>query len=300
MASTAEKEKSATKWTVADEATLLQTLRGEKANGSWGDNNPKPSAYTACELALAGSEKVSGGGSKGVSAIKSRWQRVHCSFVNIFSLSDQIDQLKQEFDIVKQLRSLSGFGWDDERKIVTATADVWERYLEVSPSYVSELNVTLFCVQKHPKAKPWRKKSFPLYDEISELIEGTRANGSSTFRPSSHTPASKTLAISDTNIDPILLTLDKSSTPDSDEEKVSLDIYWCHPTEHHLYQEKSYATKPQKRKKSSEVETSSVRIVIISMSSTCTENPIRMRTNPLPHLANAQRAMEKPEMIDAR
>jgi hypothetical protein len=52
-------------------------------------------------------------------------------------------------------------------------ADVWETYLEVSPSYVSEFNVTLFCIQKHPKAKPWRKKLFPLYDEISELIEGT-------------------------------------------------------------------------------------------------------------------------------
>jgi hypothetical protein len=51
MVSTAEKEKSVMKWTVADEATLLQTLHGEKANGSWGDN-PKPSAYTACELAL--------------------------------------------------------------------------------------------------------------------------------------------------------------------------------------------------------------------------------------------------------
>jgi hypothetical protein len=79
MVTSVEKEKSSRKWTTADEATLLQTLRSEKANGSWGDNNPKPSAYTACELALAGSEKVSGGGPKGVSAIKSRWQRVHHS-----------------------------------------------------------------------------------------------------------------------------------------------------------------------------------------------------------------------------
>jgi hypothetical protein len=134
MAPTAEKEKSATKWTTADEATLLLTLCNEKSNGSWGDNNPKPSAYTACELALAGSEKISGGGPKVLSAIKSRWQRVPHSFVDIFSLSDQIDQLKQEFDIVKQLRGLSGFGWDDDKKLVTAMADVWERYLEVSPS----------------------------------------------------------------------------------------------------------------------------------------------------------------------
>jgi hypothetical protein len=69
MVSTAKKEKSVMKWTVANKAMLLQTLHSEKANSSWGDNNPKPSAYTTCELALAGSEKVSGGGSKGVSAM---------------------------------------------------------------------------------------------------------------------------------------------------------------------------------------------------------------------------------------
>jgi len=40
-------------------------------------------------------------------------------------------QLKQEFDIVKTLRGLSGFGWDDERKIVTASSDVWDAYIEV-------------------------------------------------------------------------------------------------------------------------------------------------------------------------
>ena len=41
-------------------------------------------------------------------------------------------QLKQEFEIVKELRGLSGFGWDDIKKIVTATDEVWEAYLAVS------------------------------------------------------------------------------------------------------------------------------------------------------------------------
>jgi len=68
--------KGSTKWTAADEATLVETLIKEKRKANWGDNNPKPVAFTAVEVALAGSELVSGGAPKGVAAIKSRWQRV--------------------------------------------------------------------------------------------------------------------------------------------------------------------------------------------------------------------------------
>jgi hypothetical protein len=73
------KDKESTRWTSADEAVLVETLVKEKAKGMWGDNNPKPAAWTACEAALAGSEKVSGGGPKVVAAItgKSQWQRVY-------------------------------------------------------------------------------------------------------------------------------------------------------------------------------------------------------------------------------
>jgi hypothetical protein len=73
MAPDTKETKSVTKWTTADEAKLIEVLVKEKRMGSWGDNNPKPSAYTAAEVALAGSEKRSGGPPKTVSAIKSRW-----------------------------------------------------------------------------------------------------------------------------------------------------------------------------------------------------------------------------------
>jgi hypothetical protein len=73
-------DKEKTKWTTADEAILVETLAKERAKGHWGDNNPKPVAFTACETALAGSERISGGCPKGIQAIKSRWQRVCVSF----------------------------------------------------------------------------------------------------------------------------------------------------------------------------------------------------------------------------
>ena len=71
------------KWTTADEATLVEVLLREKNRGNWGDNNPKPSAWTAAESALTGSEMVSGGGPKTVSTIKSRWQRVFLTFLSL-------------------------------------------------------------------------------------------------------------------------------------------------------------------------------------------------------------------------
>lgn len=71
-----KKEKTSTAWTKLDEATLVQTLIKQKLLGNWGDNNPKPVAFTECEKALVGSEARSGGTAKNVMAIKNRWQRV--------------------------------------------------------------------------------------------------------------------------------------------------------------------------------------------------------------------------------
>src|ERR1700677_180220 len=48
------------KWSEADAALLVETMTLQKAEGGWGDNNPKPIAWTACEKALARSEKESG------------------------------------------------------------------------------------------------------------------------------------------------------------------------------------------------------------------------------------------------
>jgi hypothetical protein len=70
---------SAATWSPADETVLVQTLKQAKADGDWGDNNPKKNVWTDCEKALAGSEKISGGGPKNQGAIKNRWQRV-CYF----------------------------------------------------------------------------------------------------------------------------------------------------------------------------------------------------------------------------
>jgi hypothetical protein len=49
-------------------------------------------------------------------------------------------QFKKEYKIVKTLQSLSGFGWDDLKKMVTAEPQVWDSYLKVSV-YYTVLNI---------------------------------------------------------------------------------------------------------------------------------------------------------------
>jgi hypothetical protein len=43
-------------------------------------------------------------------------------------------KLKQEFDVMKKLRGLSGFGWDDAEQRVTALDNVWDDYIKVKVS----------------------------------------------------------------------------------------------------------------------------------------------------------------------
>jgi uncharacterized protein YktA (UPF0223 family) len=70
-------------------------------------------------------------------------------------LQSKMQELKSDYGIIKTLKELSGFGWDDRNKIVTAPNDVWEAY------FVS-----------HPKAKKWKTTSFPFFDDLEAIYEG--------------------------------------------------------------------------------------------------------------------------------
>ncbi|KAH9021386.1 Myb/SANT-like DNA-binding domain-containing protein [Lactarius pseudohatsudake] len=186
-----KQDKNPVKWSQADEAMLLHTLADEKANANWGDNNPKKVAWTACECALADSEKKSGGTAKSAQAIKNRWQR-----------------LKQEYDVVKQIRGLSGFGWDPSLNTVTAESTVWDAYIKtLSPS-------------KAKLVKKFRTKAFPLYNTVGELVDGTRATGKNTFHAGQRSvfnptqPQTREPTPYDFSIDPILQDISRDMESD--------------------------------------------------------------------------------------
>ena len=75
-------------------------------------------------------------------------------------LSTQIGQLKKDYLIMKTLLEQSGFGYEGNTGLVTATSDVWERYVE-----------------KHKEAKKFRTKAFPLYDSLDDIYTGQLATG---------------------------------------------------------------------------------------------------------------------------
>jgi hypothetical protein len=94
-------------------------------------------------------------------------------------------QLKQEYDIIKELWNLSGFGWDDVKKCVMVSHTIWADYCKV---HITCIYVGHSCLshvllpQSHPKVKPFCKKGFPLFDKIGNLIDGTCATGEFAFR----------------------------------------------------------------------------------------------------------------------
>ena|ERR1700761_3789049 len=130
-----KQEKSSVRWSPADEAKLLQVLADQKQKNNWGDNNPQPTVWVECEIALRHSEKRSGGTPKIAKAIKSRWHRVCLLFQTICTSTDKCAQLKQEYECVKELRGLSGFGWDPQLCTVTADQDVWDAYIKVNATF---------------------------------------------------------------------------------------------------------------------------------------------------------------------
>ncbi|KAF5343189.1 hypothetical protein D9758_016923 [Tetrapyrgos nigripes] len=113
-------------------------IYGAEAGGKW-----KGKAITAAVAGLAGSEIESGGAPKTDQSIRDHW-----------------DYLKTEFHIFKSLVEKSGWGWDDENQCVEASDEQWE---------------TLALVDE--RLASYRGKSFPIYADMLQLLEGALATG---------------------------------------------------------------------------------------------------------------------------
>lgn len=77
---------------------------------------------------------------------------------------DHFGVLKAKYKMLKVLKDKSGFGWDEERKMVMATDLVWETYIKA-----------------HSGAKWFKTHAFPLFYTMAELVDGTVATGAAAF-----------------------------------------------------------------------------------------------------------------------
>ena len=113
-------------------------------------------------------------------------------------------QLKQSYDRVKHIREQSGWGWNYKKNLPRVKDDVWNKYVKVSDIALSYAIVVHIYAQAHPKAKQWCTKPFPFYDNMAELVEGSRASGTRKYRPKKPTDK-ETPGQSPILIDPILI-----------------------------------------------------------------------------------------------
>lgn len=97
-------------------------------------------------------------------------------------------QLKKDFLAVQKLRNKSGFGWDDEKQIVTASGEVWADLVKVSQFNSLRCCTSLTLEQSDQSLKIWQTRSFPLYNKIDQLLSGCSATGEFAFRASGDPP----------------------------------------------------------------------------------------------------------------
>ncbi|KAJ6402955.1 hypothetical protein OIU84_014962 [Salix udensis] len=75
-------------------------------------------------------------------------------------VKNRYNVMKKDYGVVKTLLTRAGFGWDESRQMVVADDKVWDSYIAVK------------C-----EARPFRRKSFPLYKQMSIIFEGERVAG---------------------------------------------------------------------------------------------------------------------------
>ncbi|MBA0823848.1 hypothetical protein Goarm_020548 [Gossypium armourianum] len=77
-------------------------------------------------------------------------------------IKNRYNVMKKDYGVVKTLLGHNGFDWDETRQMVVADDKVWDNYIAV-----------------RSEARPFRRKSFPLYKQMSIIFEGERTTGKS-------------------------------------------------------------------------------------------------------------------------
>lgn len=66
--------------------------------------------------------------------------------------------MKKDYQDVKFIRERSGFGWDAERSVATATDDVWEKLFEVYDPFFCLLSCSHLLSTEKAKAEEVEKE----------------------------------------------------------------------------------------------------------------------------------------------
>ena len=138
---------------------LIECMRDEALRGGYSDNGFKSTAWKTMTSSFNLKK-----GSPDYSTVQ---------------LHSQYAYLKKKYSVFKELKSNSGFGWDEELNIPTAPNEVWDAY-----------------IKSHPLAKEFRAKTL-FFDEITDIFEGRIANGNMSLSSTTDlsTPSSKVSSV---------------------------------------------------------------------------------------------------------
>lgn len=133
-------------WTDADDRKLVQVLKGQQRVSPSTLNGFKQAAWTAAAAALAGSELTNGSKPKDAAACRSRY-----------------NSLKKKYLQLEHLSELSGAGWNKALRRIELPECVWNA-LATNPS------------KNGKELLQWKNRSFPLFEELADLIDGRMTN----------------------------------------------------------------------------------------------------------------------------
>ena len=132
-------------WKSEEFDTLIHILSEEHNLGQQAENGFKEESYQQVVDTLRNQHYF-----HGVAQVKSAWSRVYSVVVSIFTqlhgLTFSGKQCKANYKVVRTLCQLSGFEWDDTKKLVMAEKQVWDVYLEVCNSECSVFEPANLCV----------------------------------------------------------------------------------------------------------------------------------------------------------
>jgi len=158
-------------WTIADEENLLDFLIEKRSEG--GEGSFKPATWIAAAAKV--NETKTRGGNKSKDSCRSKYQSVGGQLLLCFLFLNP-PQLKATYEVVRAVRSNSGWSWNDEHGAnidsdLEANEGKWDDY-----------------IAKHPAAIPFRNKGWPLLARYDDLCGHNIPKGSHVFR-ASQTPA---------------------------------------------------------------------------------------------------------------
>ncbi|KAL0057708.1 hypothetical protein AAF712_015642 [Marasmius tenuissimus] len=145
----ADKE-PAVKWTRVEDEAMIDALTDKLSTSKQPDGGWKSTTWTYVETKLS---EVPGEGKKLAKKCANRFKDIKDSYADN-----------------KQLQNMSGFGWDDERQMVTAGDNQWKALKKTKAK--GKANLSLY-----------KNTPFPLYDKMAFLCDGHMADGSHAFHP---------------------------------------------------------------------------------------------------------------------